>query len=65
MARTGRIVREIDVQERPETQIVSVPDFDRPSEKHARRRKLWEGPMPDPQPERVEEPVKEPAHYVR
>lgn len=43
----------------PEPQIISVPE--RPSERAARRRKLWEGSLSEPQTEPVKIPVKVPA----
>ena len=40
----------------PEIEIISVPV--RPSERAARRRKLWEGPKPEQVPEPVKVPEK-------
>lgn len=65
MARTGRIVREIDIEERPqrrpEIEIVSVPE--RPSERAARRRREQMIPCPEwPKPGApVRKPEKVPA----
>jgi hypothetical protein len=45
-------------RELPDVEIVSVPV--RPSERAARRRKLWEGPRPEQEPVPIEQPAQKP-----
>jgi hypothetical protein len=56
MSHIGREVKEGKIVRIPAVKIVSVPE--RPSERAARRRKLWEGPQPEPMPEPVKVPEK-------
>jgi hypothetical protein len=62
MSHIGNPVREDVIIKRtvivavPDVEIVSVPV--RPSEQAARRRKIWEGPQPEPEKQPVAVPVR-------